>query len=198
MYGALLNEFTPRSKTTIIPRLQRSGCGVRSVEIVTVTVFEDIATNILLAGFRHRNTHIDQVSKIGQSGPGSSQRSVYKVSPWASKISISVLRQGMQRMRSNISSKGGNNSCVVCRDLRYPRPITTAAASGWSLHPQSNATDLQIIQTGNVDFEHIVYNASPKPPQPVYPDILAPPCGFGAKTYEVFCEKLWDKMKNEK
>lgn len=44
--------------------------------------------------------------------------------------------------------------------------------------------DLQIIQTGNVDFEHIVYNASPKPPQTVYPDILAPPCGFGAKTYE--------------
>lgn len=63
---------------------------------------------------------------------------------------------------------------------------------------QSNATYLKIIQTGNVDFEHIVYNASPKPPQPVYPDILAPPCGFGAKTYEAFCENYGRKTKKEK
>lgn len=63
---------------------------------------------------------------------------------------------------------------------------------------QSRATDLQIIQSGNVDFEHILYTASPKPPQPVYPDILAPPCGFGAKTYEIFCEIMGQKREKKK
>ena len=53
----------------------------------------------------------------------------------------------------------------------------------------------KIIQTGNVDLERILYNASIKPPQPVYPDILAPPCGFGTKRKK-FLAKLWDK--NEK
>ena len=63
---------------------------------------------------------------------------------------------------------------------------------------QSRATDLQIIQSGNVDFEHILYNASPKPPQPVYPDILAPPCGFGAKTYENFLRNYGTKKRKKK